>query len=362
MREPETNAFIVDRIKAALDVNKACATEEQRREYLIGLAYVAPPRLAVGNTFPHHRFISSRAKDTAAKFKRNRGPGWIQSDVDFAMDGEIAINGTINGNMFTEGDLAIAVEWYDRTEDDSDGLTFSKWQDTQATRRCRTSSTRRSCGRRRRRCLIESGLLRMRKESRTRSCAIRHHMLGCACDKKWHRVQCHAHAVNALQRTSRLPAVAENDPSARSVLIRSVRWTGCAPAHIPSRGKKPNSVEIDVCNDYESKIFAPAAQLKNTPRQPPWVTLTADRAFSLLTYLLLVNDPGLIPIGPLQKGSCVQSAILPNVCGGTALADRTDPICPDTEYEATSWSAPLMGGDPVITYLERTVCWERYSQ
>ena len=39
MREPETNAFIVDRIKAALDVNKACATEEQRREYLIGLAY-----------------------------------------------------------------------------------------------------------------------------------------------------------------------------------------------------------------------------------------------------------------------------------------------------------------------------------
>ena len=52
MREPETNAFIVDRIKAALDVNKACATEEQRREYLIGLAYVAPPRLAVGNTFP----------------------------------------------------------------------------------------------------------------------------------------------------------------------------------------------------------------------------------------------------------------------------------------------------------------------
>ena len=131
MREPETNAFIVDRIKAALDVNKACATEEQRREYLIGLAYVAPPRLAVGNTFPHHRFISSRAKDTAAKFKRNRGPGWIQSDVDFAMDGEIAINGTINGNMFTEGDLAIAVEWYDRTEDDSDGLTFSKWQDTQ---------------------------------------------------------------------------------------------------------------------------------------------------------------------------------------------------------------------------------------
>ena len=42
-REAETNAFIVDRMKAALDINKACATEEQRLEYLTGLAYVAPP-------------------------------------------------------------------------------------------------------------------------------------------------------------------------------------------------------------------------------------------------------------------------------------------------------------------------------
>lgn len=48
-REAETNAFIVNRVKAALDVNKACATEEQRCEYLTGLAYVAPPRLAVGD-------------------------------------------------------------------------------------------------------------------------------------------------------------------------------------------------------------------------------------------------------------------------------------------------------------------------
>ena len=39
--------------------------------------------------FPHHRFTISRAKATAAEFERNRGPGWIQSDIDFAMDGEI---------------------------------------------------------------------------------------------------------------------------------------------------------------------------------------------------------------------------------------------------------------------------------
>ena len=36
----------------------------------------------------------------------------------------------INGNMFTEGDIAIAVEWYDRVTDD-EGLSFEKWLDTE---------------------------------------------------------------------------------------------------------------------------------------------------------------------------------------------------------------------------------------
>jgi hypothetical protein len=36
----------------------------------------------------------------------------------------------INGNMFTEGDIAIAVEWYDRVADD-EGLSFEKWVDTE---------------------------------------------------------------------------------------------------------------------------------------------------------------------------------------------------------------------------------------
>ena len=31
--------------------------------------------------------------------------------------------------MFTEGDIAIAIEWWDRTTDD-EGLTFEKWVDT----------------------------------------------------------------------------------------------------------------------------------------------------------------------------------------------------------------------------------------
>ena len=39
--------------------------------------------------FPHHRFTVARQKAMAAEFNRNRGPGWIQSDVDFAMDGTI---------------------------------------------------------------------------------------------------------------------------------------------------------------------------------------------------------------------------------------------------------------------------------
>lgn len=39
--------------------------------------------------FPHHRFTIMRQKAMAAEFERCRGPGWIQSDVDFMMDGEI---------------------------------------------------------------------------------------------------------------------------------------------------------------------------------------------------------------------------------------------------------------------------------
>ena len=39
--------------------------------------------------FPHHRFTVKRQKDVADEFERNRCPGWVQCDVDFAMDGVI---------------------------------------------------------------------------------------------------------------------------------------------------------------------------------------------------------------------------------------------------------------------------------
>ena len=40
--------------------------------------------------FPHHRFtVHERQKATAAEFERNRWPGWLQFDIDFAMDGTI---------------------------------------------------------------------------------------------------------------------------------------------------------------------------------------------------------------------------------------------------------------------------------
>ena len=38
----------------------------------------------------------------------------------------------INGTMFTEGDIAIAVQWYDRADGDGDdGLSFEEWVDTE---------------------------------------------------------------------------------------------------------------------------------------------------------------------------------------------------------------------------------------
>lgn len=39
--------------------------------------------------FPHHRFTIKRQKEMDAQFNRNRWPGWIQMDIDFAMDGTI---------------------------------------------------------------------------------------------------------------------------------------------------------------------------------------------------------------------------------------------------------------------------------
>lgn len=39
--------------------------------------------------FPHHRFTVTRQKSAESEFQRNRWPGWLQFNVDFAMDGTI---------------------------------------------------------------------------------------------------------------------------------------------------------------------------------------------------------------------------------------------------------------------------------
>ena len=56
-RQAETDAFIVDRFKAALGVLKACSTEQQQQEYRTALALIAPPRSKErdnsGMAYPH---------------------------------------------------------------------------------------------------------------------------------------------------------------------------------------------------------------------------------------------------------------------------------------------------------------------
>lgn len=49
-RDAMTALMIAGNVRAALHVNQACATEEQRKEYLIGLAYVSPPRAVEGDS------------------------------------------------------------------------------------------------------------------------------------------------------------------------------------------------------------------------------------------------------------------------------------------------------------------------
>lgn len=107
MREAETNAFIVDRVKAALDVNKACATEEQRREYLTGLAYVAPPRLASRDKAGMIRRVAERLN--VRRGRRSRKQGGRQTAFDRAIDrrtnfdaAALQLLGPL-GHVFTEG-------------------------------------------------------------------------------------------------------------------------------------------------------------------------------------------------------------------------------------------------------------------
>lgn len=48
-RDVETAMCIATNIRSALEITKCCATEKQRHEYRIGLAYCAPPRTVSGD-------------------------------------------------------------------------------------------------------------------------------------------------------------------------------------------------------------------------------------------------------------------------------------------------------------------------
>ena len=57
----------------------------------------------------------------------------VEAEGGFAGRGvlkQVTTRETINSTMFTAGDFAIAVEWFDRT-DEENGLSFEKWEDTE---------------------------------------------------------------------------------------------------------------------------------------------------------------------------------------------------------------------------------------
>ena len=60
---------------------------EQRRGTLV--QFLDEFEKSVMKKYPFHRFTVMRQKGTARQFDQNRGPGWVQSDIDFGMDGEI---------------------------------------------------------------------------------------------------------------------------------------------------------------------------------------------------------------------------------------------------------------------------------
>ena len=84
MRDAETNAFIVDRLVAALGVSKACATEQQRQEYLTGLTYVAPPRVHAGDKSGMIRRVAKRLN--VRRGRRSKKQGGRQFAFDKAID------------------------------------------------------------------------------------------------------------------------------------------------------------------------------------------------------------------------------------------------------------------------------------
>ena len=72
-REAETDRIIVDRLVDALDVLKGCQTEQQRKDYLLALALVAPPRASERTSDGCARRIAARLRVSRGKRSKRRG-------------------------------------------------------------------------------------------------------------------------------------------------------------------------------------------------------------------------------------------------------------------------------------------------
>ena len=72
-RHAETDTYIVDRLVAALDILKGCQTEQQRRDFRLALALVAPTRVASGNHEGMARRVSARLHVQRGKRSKKRG-------------------------------------------------------------------------------------------------------------------------------------------------------------------------------------------------------------------------------------------------------------------------------------------------
>ena len=72
-RHAETDTYIVDRLVAALDVLKGCQTEQQRRDFRLALALVAPTRVASGDHEGMARRVSARLRVQRGKRSKKRG-------------------------------------------------------------------------------------------------------------------------------------------------------------------------------------------------------------------------------------------------------------------------------------------------
>ena len=72
-RQAETDKLIVDRLVEALEVLKGCQTEQQRKDYLLALSLVAPPRAAERSGKGSARRIAARLRISRGKRSKRRG-------------------------------------------------------------------------------------------------------------------------------------------------------------------------------------------------------------------------------------------------------------------------------------------------